>query len=128
MQNDKHSNSWISNGAILHGFFGFDFHRQLTDRQTKRRRDPHLILSKDVLTHWQWDSRPNQTSYGKVYFIEFVQNSIGLNMGMIFFWPPASWRLVEATNTSRRPKYAWRSQFIEKKCLMKVSQQPQKHP
>ena len=34
--------------------------------------------------------------------------------GHDFFWPPASWRLVEAKNTSRRPKNAWRSQFMEK--------------
>ena len=35
----------------------------------------------------------NHTSYGKVYFIEFVQNSIRLNMGMIFFdlWPHEGW-------------------------------------
>ena len=33
--------------------------------------------------------------------------------GHEFFWPPASWRLVEAKNTSWKPKYAWRSQFME---------------
>ena len=37
-----------------------------------------------------------------------------VKQGHDFFWPPASWRLVEAKNTSRRPKYAWRSQFMEK--------------
>ena len=34
--------------------------------------------------------------------------------GHDFFWPPASWRLVEAKNTFPRPKYAWRSQSMEK--------------
>ena len=47
------------------------------------RPSSHQYLT-NVLTDWQWDSRPNHTSYGKVYFTEFVQNSICLNMGMIF--------------------------------------------
>ena len=31
-----------------------------------------------------------------------------------FFWPQRSWRLLEAKNTSRRPKLWWRSWFFEK--------------
>ena len=34
--------------------------------------------------------------------------------GHDFFWPLTSWRLLEAKNTSRRPKKAWRSWFNEK--------------
>ena len=33
----------------------------------------------------------------------------------IYFWPQRSWRLLEAKNTPRRPKMAWRSQSIAKK-------------
>ena len=31
-----------------------------------------------------------------------------------YFWPPRSWRLLEAKNTPWRPKMAWRSWSIEK--------------
>ena len=34
--------------------------------------------------------------------------------GHDLFWPLILWRLLEAKNTSWRPKYAWRSQFMEK--------------
>ena len=39
----------------------------------------------NILTDSQYDSGPNDTSYVKVDFTEFIQNSISLNMGMIFF-------------------------------------------
>ena len=31
-----------------------------------------------------------------------------------YFWPQRSWRLLEAKNTIRRPKKAWKSWFIKK--------------
>ena len=31
-----------------------------------------------------------------------------------YFWPQRSWRLLEAKNTLRRPKKAWKSWFIKK--------------
>ena len=31
-----------------------------------------------------------------------------------YFWPQRSWRLLEAKNTPRRPKKAWKSWFIKK--------------
>ena len=42
-----------------------------------------------LINIWQMSWQPNKTSYGKVYFTEFIQNSISLNMGMIYFdlWP-----------------------------------------
>ena len=45
----------------------------------------------------------------KVYFTEFDQNSISLNMGIILFWLLTSRRQLEAKNTLRRTKKAWRS-------------------
>ena len=45
-------------------------------------------------TIWLW----NHTSYTKVYFNEFVANVLCDNMGMIIFWPPRFWRLLEAKN------------------------------
>ena len=36
---------------------------------------------------------------GKIYFTEFTQISIRINMGMIFFLSLRSWRLLEAKNT-----------------------------
>ena len=64
----------------------------------------HQYLT-NVLTDSKCDSRPNHTSNGKVYFTDFFQNFISLNMG-IHFLPRTSWRLLEAKNTPQRPKKA----------------------
>jgi hypothetical protein len=44
----------------------------------------HQYLT-NVLTDWQCDSRPNHTFFGKVYFTEFIQNSITLEHLYDFF-------------------------------------------
>jgi hypothetical protein len=50
--------------------------------------------------------RPNHESYRQLYFTDLVQNSLRFNMGIYFFLPPTSWRLLEAKNTPQRPKMA----------------------
>ena len=64
---------------------------------------------------------------GKIYFTEFTQISIRINMGMIFFWSLRSWRLLEAKNTpSSEAKNIMKELIYWKKYIIKVSQQPQK--
>ena len=46
--------------------------------------ESHQYLT-NVLTLSYPQSRPNHTSYRKLYFTEFVQNSLSFNMGIIFF-------------------------------------------
>jgi hypothetical protein len=50
----------------------------------------------------------------KTLFHRFCPKFIKVEHGNNFFWPMTSWRLLEAKNTPRRPKMAWRSWFIEK--------------
>jgi hypothetical protein len=47
-------------------------------------------------------SRPNQTSYRKLYFTEFFQNSLRLNMGIILLTSD----LMEAARGQKHPSDA----------------------
>ena len=63
---------------------------------------------------------------GKIYFTEFTQISIRINMGMIFFFIS---EVMEAVRGQKHPPEAEKGmkEFIYgKKYLIKVSQQPQK--
>ena len=38
-----------------------------------------------LINIWQMSWRPNQISYRKLYFTDFVQNSLRFNIGILFF-------------------------------------------
>ena len=84
----------------------------------------HQYLT-NVLTDSYPPSRPNHASYRKLYFTEFVQNSLGFTMGIILFD-------LQPHGGCLRPKTPLRGQKrhervdLLKKYSMKVSQQPQK--
>ena len=70
-------------------------------------------------------SRPNQTSYRKLFFTEFVQNSLKFNMSISFLTS----NLKEAARDQNHPSdaaNAMKESTYWKKFLMKVAQQPQK--
>ena len=85
----------------------------------------HQYLT-NVLTESYPPSQPNQTSYRKLYFTEFVQNLLRFNIGTIFLTSV----LMEAARGQKHPSDAengMKESIYRKQFLMKVAQQPQKH-
>ena len=54
-------------------------------------------------------SRPNQTSYRKLYFTEFCSKFLKVYHGLNFFWPPTSRRQLEAKNCMKESIYCKKS-------------------
>ena len=91
---------------------------------TTGKRWSHQYLT-NVLTESWPQSRPNHKSYRKLYFTEFVQNSLRFNMGIIFLTSD----LMEAARGQKHPsetKNGTKELIYWKKYLIKVSQKPRK--
>ena len=77
------------------------------------------------MSWWSHNLNHDQTSYRKLYFTEFVQNSLGFNTGIYFFTSD----LMEAARDQKHSSDAengMKESIYWKKFLMKVAQQPQK--